>query len=123
MYKLMVIVSILIRQLYIPNPFEPLGNRIIVHISEIPLLNLSEILNVTVEPLIYVVTFTVVGLYYKKGSAPTRGSFLYLLFYCVHIFLLWLISLLGFATWAVALILVLYVGVHAILIRLRCRCF
>ena len=123
MYKLMAIVSILIRQLYIPNPFEPLGNRIIVHIGEIPLLNLSEILNVTVEPLIYVVTFTVVGLYYKKGSAPTLGSFLYLLFYCVHIFLLWLMSLLGFATWAVVLIAVLYVGVHAILLRLRCRCF
>lgn len=111
MYKLMAIISILIRQFCIPNPFEVLGEG--VNIGERVMVIPPEVLNWGVEPLMYVVTFEVVGLYYDRGSAPAFGSFLYLLFYCIHTFLLWLILLAGFATWVIALVIVLYIGCHA----------
>lgn len=123
MYKLMAAISTLIRQSCIPNPFDALGDGLIVNIGEMLILFPPEVLNWISEPFIHVVTFAVVGLYYDRGSAPTLGSFLYLLLYCVHTFLLWLMSLAGFATWAVTLIVMLYMGCQGILTRLRSRCF
>lgn len=110
MYKLMATISILIRQFCIPNPFDVLGDG--VNIGERAIVISPEVLNWVAEPFMHVVTFAVVGLYYDRGSAPAFGSFLYLLFYCIHTFLLWLMSLAGFATWAITLIVVLYIGCH-----------
>ena len=110
MYKLIVAISILIRQFYLPNPFEALGDGLIVNIGETSILLPPGVLNWVAEPFMHMVTFVIVGLYYDRGSAPALGSFLYLLFYCVHTFLLWLMSLAGFDTWAVVLIIVTYVG-------------
>lgn len=115
MYKLIAAISILIRQFCIPNPFDALGEGLVVNIRETSLLLPPEVLNWVAEPFMHMVTFVIVGLHYDRGSAPALGSFLYLLFYCVHTFLLWLMSLAGFATWAVVIIVVLYVGCHAAL--------
>lgn len=123
MYKLMAVISILIRQFCIPNPFEALGDGLIVNVGKTPILIQPWILNGVAETFMYMVTFGVVGLYYESGEEPVVGSFLYLLFYCIHTFLLWLMSLAGFATWAVALLLVLYVGCHIVLKMLRKRYF
>lgn len=112
MYKLMAAISILIRQFYIPNPFETLGNGLAVNMGKTSMLLPPEVLNWVAEPFMHGITFVIVGLYYERGSAPALGSFLYLIFYCIHTFLLWLMSLAGFATWAVALIVVLYIGCH-----------
>lgn len=65
------------------------------------------------------VTYGIVGFYYERGEEPVIGSLLYLIFYCVHIFLLWLMSLAGFAMWAIALIVIIYVGLHIALFRLK----
>lgn len=119
MYKLMAAISILIRQFCIPNPFEALGDGLIVNIGETPILIPPGILNWVAEPLMYAVTFAVVGLYYDRGSAPALGSFLYLLLYCVHTFILWLMSVAGFAMWAVVLIVVLYIVCHMVFAKLR----
>lgn len=119
MYKLMATISILIRQFCIPNPFEALGDGVVVNMGEVPILLPPEVLNWVMEPFMHVVTFAVVGLYYDRGSAPALGSFFYLLFYCVHTFLLWLMSLVGFATWAIVLIAVIYVGFHVWLYTLK----
>lgn len=119
MYKLMVTISIVIRQFYISNPFDVLGDGLVVNIGETPILLSPIVLNWLAELFLPMVTFAVVGLYYDKGSAPAFGSFLYLLFYCVHIFMLWLMSLVGFTTWAVILIAVIYVGCHVRLKVLR----
>lgn len=123
MYKLIVAISILIRQFYLPNPFEALGDGLIVNIGETPMALPPEILNWIAEPFMHAVAFAVVGLYYDRGSAPTLGSFLYLLFYCIHTFLLWLMSLAGFATWVVVLIVGTYMGCHLGLKMLRDRYF
>ena len=92
-----------------------------MNIGEVPIMIQPEPLNWIAEPFAYCVTFGVVGMYYDKGSAPTMGSFLYLLFYCIHTSLLWLMSLYRFAIWAVVIILVIYVGLHSIVSRFCIR--
>jgi len=119
MYKLIAAISILIRQFCIPNPFDALGDGLIVNIGETSILLPPGVLNWVAEPIMHMVTFAIVGLYYDRGSAPALGSFLYLLFYCVHTFLLWLMSLAGFSTWAVVVIVVLYIACHMGLTKLR----
>lgn len=112
MYKLMAAISIWIRQFYIPNPFESLGDGLVVNMGKTSMLLPPEALNWVAEPFMHGITFVIVGLYYDRRSAPALGSFLYLIVYCIHTFLLWLMSLAGFATWAVILIVVLYIGCH-----------
>lgn len=119
MYKLIGAISTLVRQFYIPNPFDALGDGLIVNIGETSILLPPGVLNWVAEPIMHMVTFAIVGLYYDRGSAPALGSFLYLLFYCVHTFLLWLMSLAGFSTWAVVVIVVLYIACHMSLTKLR----
>lgn len=123
MYKLVATISILIRQFCIPNPFEALRGGLVVNLGQTPILLSPEVLNWVVEPFMHAVTFAVVGLYYDRGSASALGSFLYLLFYCIHTFLLWLMSLAGFTTWAVVLIVGTYMGCHLGLKMLRNRYF
>lgn len=119
MYRLMTVISTLIRQFCIANPFDALGDGVVINIDHTPILLTPGVLNWVAEPFLHVVTFVVVGLYYDKGSAPAFGSFLYLFIYCVHTFLLWLMSLAGFSIWVVLLIVVLYVGCHVGLTVLR----
>lgn len=119
MYKLMAVISILVRQFYIPNPFEVLGDGLVVNVGDTLSVLSPEVLNWMATLFLPAVTYTVVGLYYDRGSNPALGSFLYLLFYCVHTLLLWLVSLAGFAIWAVALTLVLYVGCLVMLKTIR----
>lgn len=119
MYKLIAAISILIRQFCISNPFEALGDGLGVNIGETSMLLPPGVLNWIAEPFMHAVAFAVVGLYYDRGSNHALGSFLYLLFYCMHTFLLWLMSLAGFATWAVLLIVVLYIVCHMGLKNLR----
>ena len=119
MYKLIAAISILIRQFCIPNPFDALGDGFVVNLEQIAILLPPYVINLLAEPFIHAVTFAVVGIYYDSGTAPAFGSFLYLIFYCLHIFLLWLMSLAGFAIWGVWLIIAIYVGCHVGLNRLR----
>ena len=65
-YSLMTIISTLVRQFVLPNPFECFGDKAII-------------INLVAEPIIYVIAYGLVGLFYIKGSAPAIGSFLYLI--------------------------------------------
>ena len=120
MYKLIAAISVLIRQFYLPNPFDSLEKEVIITIWEIPIVLLPDILNCLVtEPFLHAMTFAIVGMYCKSRSNPVWGSFLFLLFYCIHTVLLCLVSMTGFAIWAIALIGGLYVGCHVVLNRVR----
>lgn len=119
MYKLMFIFSFIIRQYFIANPFEALGDGLTVNIGESSTLLSPWMLNIIAEPFIHLATYGIVGFYYERGEEPLVGSILYLIFYCVHIFLLWLTSLTGFAMWAIVLIVIIYVGLHIALFRLK----
>ncbi|MBQ2981325.1 MAG: hypothetical protein IJD58_04265 [Lachnospiraceae bacterium] len=121
MYSLIKIISIIIRQFCVPNPFETLGDGIVMNLWGTSMLISPEVLNWVVEPFMYAVTFSIVGIYYDEGTVPVFGSFLYLAFYCIHIFLLWVMSLAGFATGAVLLVIVMYIGCHVGANRLRNR--
>lgn len=113
----------LIRQFAIPNPFEALGEGIIISLGDVPFTLTPEILNWIADPIIFSVTFGIVGLYYRKGSAPALGSFLYMLFYCVHIGLLyWVLSMYP-TVWQMVLIGCLYVALHISALIIKCRRF
>mgnify|MGYP006932497471 CR=1 FL=1 len=121
MYKFIAFISVILRQFVIPNPFEALGEGLTVTIDKTPMLLSPVLLNWIAEPCLHAITFAVVGLYYHRGENPAAGSGLYLLFYCIHTFIIWLMSLAGFATWAVVLILVGYVVCHVLAGVLRNR--
>lgn len=112
MYKIIVAISVFIRQFVLENPFEALGEGVEVIISGVPVLLTPEVLNYIAEPFMHMITFGVVGIYYARGTWPAAGSLLYLIFYCVHTFVLWLMSLAGFTTWGVVIILFVYVAAH-----------
>lgn len=86
LYKILTVASIIIRNFYLPNPFECFGDNAIL-------------INLIAEPIIHAVSFGLVGLVYTKGSAPALGSFLYLLTYCAITGILLLMSIFSFARW------------------------
>ena len=67
MYKLMKLISVLIRQFCVPNPFEVIGEGRIITISNAPVLLSPILLNWLVEPIVHAITFIVVGMYYDRG--------------------------------------------------------
>lgn len=94
MYKLMASISVLVRLLYLPNPFEPLPN--------------AEFVNLIAGGVIHAITYATVGIFYERGSAPAWGSFLYLVFYGIHTGLIMLMGYFQWATVANVIIIVTY---------------
>lgn len=113
MYKIIAALSVIIRTFYLPNPFEVLGDTFPVTIGEATITMTPILMNYLTEPLLHIITFAIVGAYYSKGvDSPAKGSFLYLMFYCVHVGLIYLMGLFSFATWPIALILIVYAMAH-----------
>lgn len=92
LYLLFSSFSWFIRNYYLPNPFESFGV-------------LADLLNMGDEPLIHIITFGIVGLFYKRGEFPLLGSILYLLFYIIHNALLNSFSKVNFSIILIALII------------------
>lgn len=82
MYKLISVSSVFIRQFLLPNPFAA--------------FQLGELYNWVATALLLPITFTVVSLFYRRGSAPALGSFLFLVFYMIHTGILLLCSVFSF---------------------------
>ena len=112
LYRLMAGISLLVRQFLLPNPFDMLPHPYTIELSEISIAIPPLVLNIIVEPMLHAVTFAVVGIYYITGESPVCGSFLYLVFYAVHVGLLMIMAKIQFATWAVIIIIVLYFTFH-----------
>ena len=106
----------LIRQFVIPNPFEALGEGLTIIIGESPLLLSPELLNWIADPIIASLTFLIVGLYYISGTAPAVGSILYMVFYVIHIGLLYLLLSIYPTIWLMILIALLYIAIHITLV-------
>lgn len=81
MYRIIAGLSILFRFFLLPNPFLTFEN--------------SALINIVAEPILYCITFATVGIFYSRGSFPSGGSILYLMFYIIHVGLLFLWSFLG----------------------------
>lgn len=86
MYKFMAILSILIRQFCLPDPFEFLGEY-------------SWIVNWIVGLILPAITYKTVGIIYEKNSIPFIGSLLYLLFFSMFTILLWIMGKFHFVWW------------------------
>lgn len=93
MYKIMMVISMFVRQFYLPNPFECFGEW-------------AWLYNILAEPLMHSIAFGLVGLVYTRGSAPAIGSFLYLVAYTAVTGILTLMGVYSFAWWWVLIVLV-----------------
>ena len=106
LYFLITAISILVRQIVLPNPFECFGDK-------------AFFINCIAEPFIIVVSYLLVGLVYKKGSAPAIGSILFLVTYMVIIGILWILGLFKFAWWWSLILVISFIG---IMIGIRFLC-
>lgn len=98
LYGIIAVISILIRNFALPNPFECFGDNAII-------------INWIAEPIIHAVAFGLVGLIYSKGEAPALGSFLYLLAYAMITGILLLFGIFNFAWWWILTLIVAAVGI------------
>lgn len=105
LYALMTIISTLVRQFALPNPFECFGDSAIV-------------INWIAEPIMHFVALGLVGLVYRKGECPPLGSLLYLVAYAAITGILALMGLFSFAWWWVAIIVAAMVGIGLLLAKL-----
>ena len=93
----MTLISIFVRQHVLPNPFECFGDKALL-------------INWIAEPIIQIVAYVVVGLFYTSGSAPALGSLLYLLTYALVVGLLQILGIFSFAWWWVLIIVMIIVA-------------
>ena len=110
MYKIIHIISALIRQFLLPNPFSNFFSSQLY----------ADLFNILLGgAILHVLAYIMTGIVYEKGSAPGLGSFLYLFNYCIItgiiIFITWLIH----SFWiAIIICIVLYIIALIILSKL-----
>lgn len=63
MYRLMALISVLVRQFILPNPFEQLPKSVSVTFSGVEIAVPPALLNLFAEPMLHAITFAIVGLY------------------------------------------------------------
>lgn len=114
-YKFFYIFSFLIRNFVIPNPFDCLqGQTIEINGVELPVI--PEVINILIEPILGGITYFVVGFYYSRSSGkPVIGSILYLIFYCIHAALLFVIFHFNFSALSISLVIVFCVFLHILI--------
>lgn len=71
MYELISGFSIIIRSFILPNPFDSFQYGILI--------------NLAIEPILYILTRSIVGIFYTRGSAPAFGSLLYIAFFSINV--------------------------------------
>lgn len=97
MYKIISVLSMLIRQFCLPNPFECFGDSAVL-------------INWIAGIVIASITYLIVGLVYEKGSDPAVGSLLYLITYSLLTGILYILGIFSFAWWWIMILVVVFVG-------------
>lgn len=105
LYAIMTVISIIVRQFYLPNPFECFGDT-------------AWLYNLIAEPIIHGAAFLLVGTIYRKGSFPALGSFLYLVAYAAITGILVLMGIFSFAWWWVLIIVAAMIGIGVLLAKI-----
>ena len=98
LYGVISVISFLVRQFVLPNPFECFGDKAII-------------INLIAEPIIQLVAYYLVGLVYQKGSNPGFGSLLFLLTYALIVGILWVLGIFKFAWWWISILVIAFVGI------------
>ena len=93
LYVIITIISVIVRQFFLPNPFECFGD-------------IALLINWIAEPIIQVVAYRIVGMFYVRASAPAIGSLLYILTYALIVGLLWILGIYSFVWWWILIIVV-----------------
>lgn len=106
MYKLMAILSILVRQFLLPNPFECFGDKALI-------------CNIIAEIILQPISYAIVGIFYARGSAPALGSFLYLLVYSLLVGVLYILGKFCFVWWAIVVMIVVVILLSVFIYKLR----
>ena len=108
LYALMTVISTLVRQFVLPNPFECFGEK-------------AALINWIAEPIIHIVAYSIVGLFYVSGSNPVLGSIAYLATYALIIGILWVLSIFSFAWWWILILTIAFVALVAGVMYLKSR--
>ena len=96
LYGVLAIVSAVIRQCCLPNPFTCFGD-------------MAEGLNLIVSIVLVPISYAIVGLFYQKGSDPAAGSVCFLITYALITFGLWVLGLFSFKWWWILIVVVVCV--------------
>lgn len=108
-YAIISSVSVIVRNFILPNPFECLARQTIA-IKGIDFPIIPELLNIIAEAPLGIFSFIVAGLFYRKNvDAAAKGSFLYLMFYCVNVFILQVLAKFSFSMLSIILCIIAYV--------------
>ena len=99
MYKIIAIISLLVRQFVLPNPFECFGDA-------------AWLINLAIEPILHFAAYQTTGMFYSRSSIPAIGSILYLFFYACYIGVLSLLGIFSFAWWWVLIIFAAMIGIY-----------
>lgn len=97
-YGIVSVISIIVRQFVLPNPFECFGDK-------------ATIINWIAEPIIQLVAYLLVGLVYQKGSNPGYGSLLFLLTYALLVGILCVLGIFKFAWWWILILVIAFIGI------------
>ena len=107
MYNLIYLIGFIIRQFLLPNPFTPLGKN-------------AELINLIVGVVFVPLSYGIVGLFYKRGSAPAFGSILFTVVYAINTGITYLVCLAYPIMWLMFLISIVYIAVVIFLsVKLR----
>lgn len=108
LYLLMTVISTIVRQFVLPNPFECFGEN-------------AALINWIAEPIIHAVAYGIVGLFYVSGSNSILGSIAYLATYALIIGILWVLSIFSFAWWWILILAVAFIALVVGVMYLKSR--
>ena len=102
MYRLIYLISFLVRQFLLPNPFTPLGDN-------------AEIINLIVGGAFVPLSYFMTSFIYDKRSEPTIGSILFLVVYALNTGMTYLVCLAYPLVWLMILIGAVYFAIFVFL--------
>lgn len=105
MYSIISAISVIIRLFVLPNPFAT--------------VKYGSIINVIIEPILYKLTYSIVGIYYSKNSNPVFGSILYFIFYMIHVGILHLFVAFDWNMIIITIVIAVYVSILTLLSKLK----
>lgn len=103
MYKIIYLVSVILRTLYGPNPFEFLPN--------------GDSLNLLFGGILIPITYLMVKVFYRGGSFPEFGAFCFLILYFVNGYVFKYIMFFYPHWWLIGLLTIVYLIVYILVLR------
>ena len=111
MYHIIHVISALIRQFLLPNPFSSFFSN----------QAYADLFNIVIGgAILHIMSYVMTGMVYEKNSAPGLGSFLYLFNYCLITAIILLITWLIHNFWvAITVCVILYIILLVLLDKLN----